>query len=59
MVYIDSKPTGKISALGTESLWQPRGFVGLKFSPLPLVGLTAEVEYAVRPIYSLKAGVSF
>lgn len=60
MVYIDSKPTGKISGvLSTESFWQPRGFLGLKVSPLPLLGLTAEVEYAARPIYSLKAGVSF
>lgn len=59
MVYIDSKPTGKISALKSESFWQPRGFVGLKVSPLPLIGLTGEVEYAARPIYSLKLGVSF
>lgn len=59
MVYIDSKPTGKISALKSESFWQPRGFAGLKLSPLPLFGITAEVEYAARPIYSLKAGISF
>ena len=59
MVYIDSKPTGKISVLKSESFWQPRGFLGLKVSPLPLLGVTAEVEYAARPIYSLKAGVSF
>lgn len=58
-VWIDSKPTGHISSLQRESVWQPRGFVGLKISPLPLIGVTAEVEYATRPIYSLKAGISF
>ena len=59
MVWIDSKPTGNISFLKNESILQPRGFVGVKFSPLPLLGVTAEVEYAARPIYSLKAGLSF
>lgn len=60
MLYIDSKPTGSIgSVVKSESFWQPRGFVGLKFSPLPLIGFTGEVEYAARPIYSLKAGLSF
>lgn len=59
MVWIDSKPKGTISGLKSESFWQPRGFAGLKVSPLPLVGVTAEVEYAARPIYSLKLGVSF
>jgi hypothetical protein len=59
MLWIDSKPTGRISALKSESMWQPRGFVGMKISPLPLFGITAEVEYAARPIYSLKVGLSF
>ncbi len=59
MVWIDSKPTGTISSLKNENMWQPRGFVGVKFSPLPLIGVTAEVEHAARPIYSLKLGVSF
>jgi hypothetical protein len=51
--------TGVTAHLSEEKIWQPRGFVGVKISPLPLVGITAEVEYATRPIYSLKAGVSF
>ena len=59
MLRIDSKPKGNISALNSERFWQPRGFVGVKFTPLPLLGITAEVEYAARPIYSLKLGVSF
>lgn len=58
-VWIDSKPKGKLAALSSESMWQPRGFAGVKLSPLPLLGITAEVEYAARPIYSLKAGISF
>jgi len=59
MLWIDSKPKGNIAALASESMWQPRGFVGVKITLLPLVGITAEAEYAARPIYSLKAGVSF
>lgn len=59
MLWIDSRPRGNISFLSSETIWQPRGFVGVKISPIPLFGVTAEVEYAVRPIYSLKAGVSF
>lgn len=63
MLWIDSSPKGNLSNqnvnLKRESFWQPRGFVGVKISPLPLIGVTAEVEYAARPIYSLKLGVSF
>jgi hypothetical protein len=59
MVWIDSKYDGTLVTLKNESFWQPRGFIGVKFSPLPLIGLTGEVEYAARPIYSLKLGVSF
>lgn len=59
MVWIDGKYDGNLVKIEREKLWQPRGFVGVKISPLPLVGVTAEVEYAVRPIYSLKLGVSF
>jgi hypothetical protein len=61
MVWIESNPKGNLSKfnLKTESMWQPRGFVGMKISPLPLFGITAEVEYAARPIYSLKVGLSF
>jgi hypothetical protein len=59
MLWIDSTPAGHIGFLQRESFWKPRGFVGVKISPLPLIGVTAEVEYATRPIYSLKAGISF
>ncbi|NJD90081.1 MAG: hypothetical protein FIA91_00975 [Geobacter sp.] len=59
MVWIDGKYDGNAVALKKESMWQPRGFAGLKVSPLPLVGITGEVEYAARPIYSLKLGLSF
>lgn len=67
-VWIDSKAKGSLQStsaslptgpLKTEKIWQPRVFGGLKLTPLPLVGITAEVEYAARPIYSLKAAVNF
>jgi hypothetical protein len=59
VVQIISKPKGAISGLSEEKITQPRFFGGLKLSPLPLVGVTAEVEYSVRPMYSLKAAVNF
>jgi len=59
MLWLDGKSSSSLVSLKSESIWQPRGFVGVKISPLPLVGLTAELEYAVRPIYSVKLGVSF
>jgi len=59
MLWIDGKYTGSLVSLSTESFWQSRGFVGLKISPLPFVNITAEAEYAARPIYSLKLGVGF
>lgn len=61
-LWINSKATGNLqdlSNLREENFFQPRVFAGLKVSPLPFVGITAEVEYEVRPIYSLKAAVSF
>jgi hypothetical protein len=59
MLWLDGKSNSNAVSLKSESIWQPRGFVGVKISPLPLVGLTAELEYAVRPVYSVKLGVSF
>lgn len=60
LVQIISKPKGTfIGTLSEEKITQPRYFGGLKLSPLPLVGITAEVEYSVRPAYSLKAAVNF
>jgi hypothetical protein len=67
-VWVNSKATGKLQSFSTirngaplrsEDIWQPRVFAGLKISPLPLFGITAEAEYQVRPIYSLKAALSF
>ena len=67
MLWIDSEAKGKLkdgtlpggTVLTEEKIWQPRGFAGLKITPFPLFGVTAEVEYAVRPIYSLKAAINF
>ena len=63
LVMIDSKATGNLKTLAPtlkdEKITQPRYFVGLKVSPLPLFGITAEAEYSSRPVYSLKAALSF
>jgi hypothetical protein len=45
--------------LNSENITVPRVFGGLKISPLPLLGITLEAEYAVRPIYSVRAALSF
>ncbi|QWV93675.1 hypothetical protein KP004_00345 [Geomonas oryzisoli] len=62
-VWVNSEAKGHLKALAptlkSEDVFQPRVFGGVKFSPLPLIGITAEVEYQQRPIYSLKAGLSF
>lgn len=68
-VYVNSKATGQLQSLSTslqggvplktEEFWQPRYFAGLKITPLPLIGVTAEVEYQERMIYSLKAALNF
>jgi opacity protein-like surface antigen len=61
-VYVHSKAENdfqSISRVTTENIWQPRVFAGVKVSPLPLFSLTAEVEYQVRPIYSIKAAAGF
>ena len=59
MLWVDGKYNGSAASLSDESFWQSRGFIGLKISPLPFVNITAEAEYAVRPIYSLKLGIGF
>lgn len=64
VMWINSEATGNLKKtlapnLKSETITVPRFFVGAKFTPLPLLGITAEIEYAVRPMYSLKAGVSF
>lgn len=66
-IWIDSKAKGHLTnpsipdftILKEEKIWQPRGFAGIKITPLPLIGITAEAEYSARPIYSLKAAVNF
>jgi len=62
-VWINSEAKGNLKTLAptldSENIFQPRVFAGLKISPLPLFGITAEVEYQERPIYSLKAALSF
>ena len=62
LVWINTKYTGSDPAnagLKEEDIWQPRGFVGVQFTPLPFLRVNVEAEYAVRPIYSLKAAVGF
>ncbi|MBT0663521.1 hypothetical protein KI809_04320 [Geobacter pelophilus] len=67
MLWIDSKAKGDLQRLSTaagtplseEKIWLPRGVVGVKVALLPVVSVTAEAEYAVRPIYSLKAAIGF
>jgi len=68
MVYFNSKAKGDLQTLSTalngtplsnEKKWQPRYFAGLKISPAPLFGITAEMEYLNRPVYSLKVALSF
>lgn len=67
-VWINSDAKGNLQTLAiaqngapldSEDIFQPRVFAGVKVSPLPLLGFTAEVEYQERPIYSLKAALSF
>ncbi|NTV49698.1 MAG: hypothetical protein HGB32_02625 [Geobacteraceae bacterium] len=63
MMWINSEAKGQLkslsSTLTSETISVPRVFGGLKLSPIPLFAITAEAEYAVRPIYSLKAAISF
>ncbi len=64
MVWVDSKAQGDLQrlspvTLGEEKLWLPRGFAGAKITILPFVKVTGEIEYAVRPIYTIKAAVDF
>ena len=63
MLWINSEAKGNLKTLvptlESESTTVPRLFAGVKITPFPLVGITAEAEYAERPIYSLKAAISF
>lgn len=63
MMWVNSEAKGNLKTLApglkNETIAIPRIFGGLKVSPFPLVGVTVEAEYAERPIYSLKAALSF
>lgn len=61
MMWVNSEAKGHLQSfnLRTETISVPRVFAGVKISPIPLLGITLEAEYAVRPIYSLKGAVSF
>jgi hypothetical protein len=67
MMWINSEAKGNLKTLSqaagldlkNETFTVPRLFGGLVISPFPLLGITVEAEYAVRPIYSLKAAISF
>lgn len=63
LLRINSEAKGNLKALvpalESESTTVPRFFAGIKITPFPLLGITAEAEYAERPIYSLKAAISF
>lgn len=63
MMWVNSEAKGDLKkwapTLTSETTAVPRVFGGLKLTPFPLVGVTAEAEYAERPIYSLKAAISF
>ncbi len=64
VMWINSEAKGNLKTLSqdnlnSETISVPRFFGGLKVTPFPLLGITAEAEYAVRPIYSLKAAISF
>ncbi len=65
-VWIDSKVSGNLKsltaglpALKDETIWQPRVFGGLEIKPFPLLRILGEVEYALRPIYTVKASIGF
>jgi len=63
MMWINTEAKGNLKTLAPdlskETITVPRIFGGLVISPIPLLGITAEAEYAVRPIYSLKVAISF
>jgi len=66
-VYISNQAQGNLQKFSTQlglplkeaKIWQTRYFGGLKLTPFPLFSVTGEVEYSYRPVYSLKAAISF
>ena len=63
LLVINTEAKGNLKAyspsLTSETNTVPRFFGGVKITPIPLLAITVEAEYAVRPIYSFKAGISF
>ncbi|MDD2539834.1 MAG: hypothetical protein PHH28_02175 [Desulfuromonadaceae bacterium] len=68
MLWINSDAKGNLKSktlselgidLKSETISVPRVFGGIKVTPFPLLGITGEVEYVFRPIYSLKAAINF
>jgi hypothetical protein len=68
IIYVDSSAKDDLqryssslmdAPLEEEQIWKPRFFAGVKISPMPLLSITAEAEYANLTIYSLKAALSF
>jgi len=63
MMWITSEARGNLQTLAPnlteETITVPRFFGGMKITPFPLLSFTAEAEYAVRPIYSMKAAINF
>lgn len=63
MLWINSEAKGNLKTLAPslkkENISVPRVFGGLAITPFPLLSVTAEAEYAVRPIYSLKVAINF
>lgn len=62
IVWIDSKATGdlqRLANLAEEKIWQPRFFAGVEVKPFPMFRLVGELEYALRPIYTLKIAIGF
>jgi hypothetical protein len=71
LLWTDGKAKGKLltdpiflaanggKPLEAEQFWRARYFGGAKFTIIPLLGITGEVEYSGIMSYSLKLGVSF
>ncbi|MBT0652654.1 hypothetical protein [Geomobilimonas luticola] len=66
-LWVNSKASGDLQRLATaagaplraEKLSLGRVFAGVEIKPFPLFRITGEFEYAIRPIYSLKAAIGF
>jgi hypothetical protein len=61
MLWIKSEAKGYLQSIGRTdvSTTVPRYFGGIKFTPVPLFSVTAEAEYAEKPVYSLRGAIGF